>query len=118
MRRVFEVAGQLCWPCACESESHRDVLECPRCSGHPFLTSGTIGIQRCLSQWMFVDCLKHGIAPRPRRNQRKLEYIHFILPQLTGVKRDQAIATFELRLSDPCVGPIEYEKPDLDQVLW
>ena len=29
--RVFEVAGQLRWPSACESKIHRDALRCPQC---------------------------------------------------------------------------------------
>jgi hypothetical protein len=31
LQRVFEVAGQPCWPSACESKIHRDALCCPRC---------------------------------------------------------------------------------------
>ena len=31
LQRVFEVAGQLCWPSARESKIHRDALRCPRC---------------------------------------------------------------------------------------
>jgi hypothetical protein len=31
LQRVFEVAGQLRWPSACESKIHRDALQCPRC---------------------------------------------------------------------------------------
>ena len=31
LQRVFEVAGQLRWPSACESKIHRDALRCPRC---------------------------------------------------------------------------------------
>ncbi len=33
LQRVFEIAGQLCWPSACESKIHRDALRCPRCDG-------------------------------------------------------------------------------------
>jgi hypothetical protein len=31
LQRVFEVAGQPCWPSACESKIHRDALCCLRC---------------------------------------------------------------------------------------
>jgi hypothetical protein len=31
LMRVFEIAGQLSWPSACESKIHRDALRCPRC---------------------------------------------------------------------------------------
>jgi hypothetical protein len=31
LMRVFEVAGQLGWPSACESKTHRDALCCPEC---------------------------------------------------------------------------------------
>jgi hypothetical protein len=31
LQRVFDVAGQLRWPSACESKIHRDGLRCPRC---------------------------------------------------------------------------------------
>ncbi len=31
LMRVFEIAGQLRWPSACESKIHRDALRCPQC---------------------------------------------------------------------------------------
>jgi hypothetical protein len=41
LRRVFEIAGQLRWPSACESEIHRDALRCPRCGSTLRLIAAT-----------------------------------------------------------------------------
>jgi hypothetical protein len=55
LQRVFEVAGQLCWPSACESKIHRDALRCPRC-GHAMRLIAAIedpGVARSI-----LECLK------------------------------------------------------------